>query len=80
LIPQWIAFLDEHKDEFWPMGGDANKLTSSPPRRRDLQLADPPNALSVDLAGLVSSGVVEPAQVEAMDELTRRTYQLEQFQ
>lgn len=80
LVSQWISFLDEHKDEFWPMGGDANMVTSNPPKRRDLQLADPPNALSVDLAGLVSSGVVEPAQVAAMDELTRRTYQMDQFQ
>jgi hypothetical protein len=71
LYGEWIEFLEE--STFWKSGGVP---TLQPPKdsRPDGTLSDPPNAISVNLAALVSSGSITPEQVHQMDEATRKTY------
>jgi hypothetical protein len=75
LHHEWNDFLEEVADKFWPVGGQLPRIVSPKTRRPDGHLVDPPNALSVTLASMVSSGTVTPDQIDAMDEHTRRTYE-----
>jgi len=75
---EWIQFLDEHKDQFWPRKchdfddeDDVPFLTTCAPSSRPLP--DPKNALTLDLAGKVSSGRITGAHAvmiqQGLDEL-----------
>jgi hypothetical protein len=75
LHGEWNDFLEEVADKYWPMGGHPPRIVSPKERRPDGYLADPPNALSVSLASMVSSGAVSPDQIASMDENTRRSYE-----
>mmetsp|Transcript_23451 Transcript_23451/g.38197 ORF Transcript_23451/g.38197 Transcript_23451/m.38197 type:complete len:673 (-) Transcript_23451:106-2124(-) len=75
LHGEWNDFLEEVADIYWPAGGKLPRIASPKDRRPDGHLADPPNALSVTLAAMVSSGNVTPEQIASMDEHTRRTYE-----
>jgi hypothetical protein len=70
LATQWIGFIDNHKEELFPRKGPPLAVTKG----QRLQLPDPPNAISVDLARLLSSGQIEPEQIAALDTLTRKTW------
>jgi hypothetical protein len=72
LSSQWIAFLENRKEELFPVNGPPLAVT----KRQYLQLPDPANAISVDLARLISAGHVQPEQVAAMDEFTRKTWKM----
>lgn len=72
---EWIDFLEEVANKFWPAGSRPPQLLSPKNRRPDGNLIDPPNAVSVALAAMVSSGSVSPEQVTAMDVNTRKNYQ-----
>ncbi len=41
-----------------------------------VRMPDPPNAISVDLAFLLSSGQIEPEQIAALGTLTRKTWKM----
>eukprot|EP00529_Nitzschia_sp_RCC80_P011956 CAMPEP_0113524270 /NCGR_PEP_ID=MMETSP0014_2-20120614/46132_1 /TAXON_ID=2857 /ORGANISM="Nitzschia sp." /LENGTH=582 /DNA_ID=CAMNT_0000422381 /DNA_START=410 /DNA_END=2158 /DNA_ORIENTATION=- /assembly_acc=CAM_ASM_000159 len=75
LAGEWIDFLEEVATKYWPAGGIPPQLNSPKERRPDGNLVDPPNALSVSLAALVSAGSITPEQVEAMDEETKKNFQ-----
>lgn len=70
LALEWIAFLGHHKDEFFPKQGPVLTATM----RENVHLPDPPNAVSADLARMVSSGELQPEQVMELDEATRKTW------
>jgi hypothetical protein len=72
---EWMDFLEEVAARYWPVGGRPPRLFSPKSRRPDGHLVDPPIALSVVLAAMVSSGTVTPEQIGNMDEVTRRTYE-----
>lgn len=72
LTTQWIAYLDIHKDELFPKKGPPLAVT----KRDQFHLPDPPNAVSVDLARLLSSGQLQPEQLAQLDGLSRRTWTL----
>jgi hypothetical protein len=58
----WIHFFRDRLDVYWPMPGDPEPsplMTKSVVR---LPLADPENALPVDVAKLVASGRVQPEE------------------
>ena len=74
LYGEWIEFLERTADTYWPEGGETPKVKSPKEKRPDGLLPDPPNAISVTLAAMVSSGQVTPKQVEEMDENTKKTY------
>jgi hypothetical protein len=62
---KWIAFLDNHKEEMFPINGPPLAVT----RRGQLQLPDPPDSISIDLARLISSGRVPAEQLAQLREL-----------
>ena len=70
LHQEWVDYLNE--ETFWKDGIPIWK----PPNdsRPDGTLSDPKDAISVNLAALVSSGSITPEQVRQMDDVTRRTY------
>lgn len=75
MAGEWIDFLEEVATKYWPMGGgQLPRLNSPKSRRPDGHLVDPPIALSLTLASLVSSGTITPEQIANMDDVTRRTY------
>lgn len=75
LHGEWNDFLEEVADKYWPIGEQPPRIVSPKERRPDGHLADPPNALSITLASMVSSGAISPDQVASMDENTRRSYE-----
>ena len=75
LADSWVEFLEEHKEEYFPIGGCVPLLKNVKELRPDGNLPDPPNALSVALAGAVSSGLLTPEQVSQMDEEAKAQYE-----
>jgi ankyrin repeat protein len=65
--PDWIEFLEERADQFFPDGGTLPPFVSLKTSRKDGQLPDPPKRLPVQLAGAVSSGTISPKELEKMD-------------
>ena len=70
-MSQWIDFLEEKAESFWPKGGATPKLTKPKESRPDGTLLDPPNAVSAGLASMISSGNITVEQFESMDEATK---------
>jgi hypothetical protein len=65
----WMTFLGQHKDKYFPMmPADRNApvppLTQKAPNSRPV--ANPPNALSIELARMVASGRMSPAEVRLL--------------
>lgn len=58
----WIEFLEDNKDKYFPAGGKVPELTNLKTLRPDGLLPDPPNALPIQLAAAVSAGQMTPAQ------------------
>lgn len=52
----WIEFLEDNRDRFFPIGGSIPPIQSMKNTRPDNHLPDPPNALPIKLAAAVSSG------------------------
>lgn len=60
----WIEFLESKKDEWWPTRAVEDTpapLTEIGPNQRPLP--DPENALSIQLASMVASGVMSPEEI-----------------
>jgi hypothetical protein len=74
LYGEWNDFLEEMAGKYWPMGGLPPVIISPKERRPDGHLVDPPHALSVSLAAMVSSGAVDSDQIAKMDENAKRAY------
>jgi hypothetical protein len=62
LWADWCSFLRGVIDVYWPLGGE-RQVASLPKDSRGGPIADPPNAISVDLASKVASGEISPDQV-----------------
>lgn len=65
--PEWVAFLEKNKDHYWPQRDIATLGEENPPEMALLgpgtrPLKDPEHALTPDLAILVSSGRMTPAE------------------
>ena len=75
LADAWVEFLEEHKDEYFPVGGSIPRLRNVKELRPDGSLPDPSDSLSVSLAGAVSSGQVTPEEVCQMDDEARANYE-----
>lgn len=61
--PQWIDFLESKKDDWWPPKAEEDEpgpLIDVGPN--ELPVPDPPNALSIELASMVASGVMSPEE------------------
>jgi hypothetical protein len=75
LYPDWIEFLQEVADSFWPCDGKAPQQRYLPKDKRpEGSLCDPDNAISTILAALVSAGTLSPKQVMEMDEQQKNNY------
>ncbi|KAG7343146.1 hypothetical protein IV203_021091 [Nitzschia inconspicua] len=75
LYGEWNDFLEEVADKYWPAGGQPPRIVSPKERRPDGHLVDPPNALSVNLASMVSSGSVDPDQVANMNDNSKISFE-----
>ena len=67
--PLWIEFLESKKDEWWPPKSEEDKpapLIDVAPN--DRPIPEPENALSIELAGMVASGVMSPAEAKLLME------------
>ena len=67
--PLWIEFLESKKDEWWPVRTEEDKpapLVDVAPNERPVP--EPANALSIELAGMVASGVMSPAEAALLME------------
>jgi Ankyrin repeats (3 copies) len=67
--PEWIEFLESKKDTWWPpvRGVDQpSVLVDVAPNERPIP--EPENALSIELAGMVASGVMTPAEAKLLQE------------
>ena len=67
--PLWIDFLESKKDEWWPpiAGEDTpSPLLEVAPNERPIP--EPANALSIELAGIVASGVMSPQEAALLQE------------
>jgi hypothetical protein len=82
LYPDWIEFLQEMADVFWPIGSQSPQLQSPKRNRPEGTLPDPqtqtkngiPFQISTSLAALVSAGAMTPQQVMDMDDNQRKNY------
>jgi hypothetical protein len=74
LYPDWIDFLQEMADHFWPCGSKAPQIHPPKDKRPEGTLCDPDNAISTILAALVSAGTLSPKQVMEMDEQQKTNY------
>jgi hypothetical protein len=74
LYPDWIEFLQEMADHFWPRGGEAPQIHPPRDKRPEGILPDPKHAISTSLAALVSAGSMTPQQVMEMDPEKRKNY------
>lgn len=73
--PVWVTFLESHRDVFWPLvvkAADQDTTDATPSTTvhaaafepaNSRPIPDPENALPIDLACLVASGRLDPAQV-----------------
>jgi ankyrin repeat protein len=70
--PQWKQFLEDHKDHFWPTVSNPSSTVSQSllihqaPHTRSV--ADPANALSLELAAMVANGRLEPHEATLIKE------------
>ena len=67
--PLWIEFLESKKDAWWPPIAEEDTpapLIDVAPNERPIPA--PENALSLQLAGMVSSGVMSPAEAALLQE------------
>lgn len=76
LREDWVSFLESKVLLYF---NSNTKLEPPKNRRPQGTLADPPNALSVNLASMLSSGEISPAQISQMDERTRRSQENSSF-
>lgn len=60
----WIEFLEENQDLYFPRGGAIPPVVNLKETRPDGYLPDPPNALPVQLATAVSAGQLTPDEVD----------------
>lgn len=75
LADAWIEFLEEHVNEFFPIGGSIPVVRNMKEQRPEGSIPDPPNSLPVSLAGAVSSGKVTLQELREMDADTRAQYE-----
>lgn len=75
MAGEWMDFLEEVATKYWPVGGQPPRILSPKDRRPEGHLVDPPEALSLSLASMVSSGAIMPEQIANMEEHIRRTYE-----
>jgi len=71
---EWIEFLEDNRDRFFPTGGAIPPLQAVRETRPDNTLPDPPNALPVELAGAISSGQLSPDELASMDPQLRARF------
>lgn len=67
--PLWIEFLESKKDVWWPPKTDEDMpspLIDVAPNERPIP--EPENALSIELAGMVASGVMSPEEAALLQE------------
>jgi hypothetical protein len=69
--PDWIEFLEDNRDRFFPMGGTIPPIQSMKNTRTDNHLPDPPNALPIKLAAAVSSGQMSLEELANISPQTR---------
>lgn len=71
----WIAFLEDRANQFFPTGGSlAKPVSMKEMRNHEGHLPDPPHALPPALATAVSSGKVTPQQLAEMDPVARAQF------
>ena len=70
--PQWKQFLEEHKDHFWPAVANPTFAASQAllihQAAHSRSVADPANALSLELAAMVANGRMEPHEATLIKE------------
>lgn len=67
--PLWIKFLEAKKDAWWPIKTEEDMpapLIEMAPNERPLP--EPDNALTMELAGMVASGVISPEEAMLLKE------------
>lgn len=67
--PLWIKFLESKKDAWWPIKIEEDipsPLVEMTPN--ECPLPEPDNALSIELAGMVASGVLSPEEAMILKE------------
>jgi len=64
VASDWIDYLESNLHKYW--GSTVPTLSSPKANRPSGTLPDPPNAMPVNLAAMVSSGKLLPAQVIPM--------------
>ena len=75
LHQTWMDFLESHAESILPMGGDRPPRFIQPKERRpDGSIPDPPHAISVTLAHMVSAGTMSPDQVMKMPPEERKIF------
>ena len=75
LHQTWTDFLESHADKILPMGGDRPPAFQKPKERRpDGSIPDPPHAISVTLAHMVSAGTMTPDDVMKMSPEERKIF------
>lgn len=78
LYPEWIDFLQDMADHFWPIGAACPQIHCPKDKRPDGTLPDPQPKngiqISTSLAALVSAGTVTPTQVMEMEDDKRKNY------
>ncbi|GAX10949.1 hypothetical protein FisN_2Lh479 [Fistulifera solaris] len=62
----WINFLDEHKDDFWPVQEGATEVAKdlTVETTTGTTIPDPKNALTLDLAKMVAAGRLTPEEAK----------------
>ena len=67
--PLWIKFLESKKDAWWPIKTEEDipaPLVEMTPN--ECPLPEPDNALSIELTGMVASGVLSPEEAMILKE------------
>jgi len=67
--PLWIEFLESKKDDWWPQQTEEDSpapLIDVAPNERPIPR--PINALSIELAGMVASGIMSPEEVALLQD------------
>lgn len=73
--PDWIDFLEDNRESFFPLGGTTPPIQSMKNTRPDNHLPDPPNALPIKLAAAVSSGQLSLEELANMGPEMRAQFQ-----
>jgi hypothetical protein len=70
--PQWKKFLEDRKDHFWPLVPSPSSTVSQSllihQASHTRSIADPANALSLELAAMVANGRLEPHEATLIKE------------